>query len=297
MFEKIKSAFNKLTTKELSDQNMDEVFWDLQLSLLQSDVALEVAEAITEKIKEKLRGERVGRFTDLKTMLKEALKESIKEILTPKSTIEILALAEENKLKKEPLVIVFLGVNGTGKTTTIAKIGQMLKKKGYNVVFAASDTFRAGSIEQLEEHGRRTGIRVIRHDYGGDSAAVAYDAIQHAASKGVNAVLIDTAGRMQTNKNLLEEVKKIVRVANPNLTIFVGDALAGNDAVEQAKRFNEAVGFDAVILTKIDADSKGGASLSITFATEKPIIAVGTGQKYDDLASFSPEWFLSKILD
>jgi fused signal recognition particle receptor len=168
--------------------------------------------------------------------------------------------------------------------------------KGLNVIFASGDTYRAGAIEQIEEHAKRLGVRVIRHDYGADPAAVSFDAVQHAAARGIDVVLIDTAGRMQTNRNLMDELKKIKRVVHPDLTIMVADALVGNDAIQQAETFNTQVGFDAAILTKVDADAKGGSSLSITYVTGKPIIYVGTGQGYDDLHRFDAEWFAEKIL-
>ncbi len=190
---------------------------------------------------------------------------------------------------------MFLGVNGTGKTTVIAKIAKYLMDKGYSVVISASDTFRAGAIEQISVHSANLGIKVIKHQAGGDPAAVAYDAIEHARAKRRDFVLIDTAGRMQTNRNLMDEMKKIRRVTKPQLTIFVGDALAGNDAVEQARVFDEAVGVDAVVLNKIDADAKGGAAISIAYEINKPVIFLGTGQEYKDLMKFDVEWFIKRV--
>jgi len=189
-----------------------------------------------------------------------------------------------------------VGFNGSGKTTTLAKIAKMLKEKGFKVVLACSDTFRAGAIEQLEEHGRRLGIRVLRHRYGADPAAVAYDAVAHARARGLDVVLIDTAGRAQTDKNLMDELAKVKRVVEPDLTILVVDALTGNDAVVQAEMFDKAVGVDAVVLTKVDADVRGGAALSITHAIGKPIIFIGVGQSYDDLRPFDPVEFTDMIL-
>jgi len=213
---------------------------------------------------------------------------------TPNKTL--LKAIEAKRRKGEPYVIVFVGINGTGKTTTIAKIAQLLTGKGYSVVLACSDTYRAGSIEQLEEHAKRLGVRMIKHQYGADPAAVAYDTISHAKANGINVVLIDTAGRIQTDKNLMNELAKIKRVINPDLTILVVDALTGNDAVMQAEEFHKSVGIDAAILTKIDADTKGGSALSVTHITGKPIIYVGTGQKYRDLEEFKPEKFTKMIL-
>jgi fused signal recognition particle receptor len=189
-----------------------------------------------------------------------------------------------------------VGINGTGKTTTIAKVAQYIMDKGYSVVFAAGDTYRAGSIEQLEEHARRLGIRIIKHKYGGDPAAVAYDAISHAKAHGVNVVLIDTAGRMQTNQNLMNELAKVKRVVQPDLTVLTLDSLIGNDAVMQAEEFHKSIGVDATILTKVDADVKGGSALSVTYVTQKPILFIGVGQTYKDLELFNPEKFVNMIL-
>jgi len=186
------------------------------------------------------------------------------------------------------LVIVFFGVNGTGKTTTIAKLAYYLMQNGLKVVLASGDTFRAGAIEQLEKHADALGIKVISHQKGADSAAVVYDAVEHARAKNIDVVLADSAGRMQTNVNLMDEMRKIVRVIQPDLKLFVGDALTGNDAVEQARRFNEAVGVDGIILSKLDADAKGGSAISIAYEIKKPILFVGVGQEYTDLKEFDP---------
>jgi fused signal recognition particle receptor len=197
--------------------------------------------------------------------------------------------------RDNPLIIAFVGVNGTGKTTTIARITHWLKENGKSVVMAAADTFRAGAIEQLELHANRLGCKLIKHQAGGDPAAVAFDAVEHAKAKHRDIVLIDTAGRMQTNSNLMDEMKKIMRVAKPDLIFFVGDSLAGNDAVDQAKKFHEAVGIDAVVLTKLDVDAKGGAALSISSAIGKPIAFVGIGQEYEDIMPFDSAWIVERI--
>jgi fused signal recognition particle receptor len=190
---------------------------------------------------------------------------------------------------------MFVGINGTGKTTVIAKLASRLQKHGYSCVLAASDTFRAGAIEQLTIHSEKLGCKIIKHQAGGDPAAVAYDAVEHAKARKRDVVLIDTAGRMQTNTNLMDEMKKIKRVAKPDIVVFVGDSLAGSDAVEQAKRFDEAVGIDGVVLTKIDADAKGGAALSIAKAIGKPIIYVSLGQEYDQFRKFDADWMVAHI--
>lgn len=300
MFERLRGAIDtavtKATTKELNEKNLANAVWELQMVLIQNDVAVEVAEHICELTKEKLLGTRTGRLENVSKFFKTAIYESILEVLTPKHPIDPIEFANDKKQKGEPTTILFVGVNGTGKTTTLAKLGNIFKNKGFSVVIAAGDTFRAGSIEQLEKHAQRLGIRVIKQDYGSDAAAVAYDTVAHAKARHIDIVLIDSAGRMQSNKNLLEEMKKIVRVAEPDLKIFVGDALAGNDALSQAKEFHNAIGIDGAILTKVDADPSGGAALSIAYITGRPVIYVGVGQNYDDLRRFDPDWFAQRLI-
>lgn len=262
----------------------------MQLELLEGDVALEVAEKITESVKKELVGKKVKRSTDIDKYTRNALKNAILEILKTDSNVEDLL-----KIKKKPFVILFVGVNGTGKTTTIAKLAKYFMEKGLVPVIAAADTFRAGAIEQITKHGEKLGVKVIKHKKGSDPAAVAYDAVNHAKSKNKDVVLIDTAGRMQTNMNLMEEMAKIKRVVNPDFIIFVGDALTGNDAVEQAKMFDEKIGIDGVILTKADADTRGGAAISISYVIGKPILFLGIGQNYDDLIEFKPEWVVKQL--
>ena len=300
MFEKLKGALDtavtKATTRELSEKNLADAVWELQMVLIQNDVAVEVAEHICELTKEKILGTRAGRLENLTRVFKAAIKESILEVLTPERPLDLLSFTREKKERGETTSILFVGVNGTGKTTTLAKLASIFKKSGFSVVIAAGDTFRAGSIEQLEKHAERLGIRVIKQDYGSDAAAVAFDAVSHARARRIDIVLIDSAGRMQSNKNLLEEMKKIVRVAEPDLKIFVGDALAGNDALSQAKEFNDAIGIDGAILTKVDADPSGGAALSIAFVTGRPVVYIGVGQNYEDLKQFDSEWFTERLI-
>lgn len=290
MFDTLKKKLDSFVQKTISEKDLDGALWELELSLLESDVSMKASEKVMESLKEELVGTKVGVTDRKKGIIQDALKEAVSHIIesTPVDLEELIERKEGN-----PFVILFLGFNGTGKTTTIAKLGHLLKKK-YTVVIAASDTFRAGSQEQLEKHAGNIGIKVIKHGYGADPSAVAFDAIKHAEAKGIDVVLIDTAGRAETNKNLMEEMKKMKRVTNPDLTIFVGDALAGNAAVEQAEKFGE-VGIDASILTKIDADARGGAALSITYVTGKPIIYVGNGQEYVDLQPFDKKWLLDNL--
>ncbi|MCD6458433.1 MAG: signal recognition particle-docking protein FtsY [Thermoproteales archaeon] len=301
MFEKLKATLSKLvetlSTRKLSEKELDSLCFEVILSLSDCDVALAAAEYIADELKKRLSGERIGLFEDKRQLVKKYLKEILLQMLQTECEIDLLKIAEERKKERHPLVILFVGPNGHGKTTTIAKIARLFLKKGFSVVIAAADTFRAGAIEQLETHGKKLGVRVIKHCYGADPAAVAYDAVQHAKSKGINVVLIDTAGRLQTDKDLMDEMRKIARVVSPDLKIFVGDALTGNDALDQALKFDQAIGIDASILTKADADIKGGAAISVIYATRKPILFLGTGQTYDDLQKFSADWLLQKILE
>ncbi len=276
--------------KKITEEKLEDFLWDIEIALMESDVAVEVIEKIKNDLKNALVGKKLKMKADLGAIVENTLRESIRDVLS--SDFDFDKFVED---APRPTVLMFVGVNGTGKTTVIAKMAKYLMERGHTVVLAAADTFRAGAIEQLEEHGKKLGVKVIRHQSGGDPAAVCYDAIEHAKARKRDFVLIDTAGRMQTNRNLMDEMKKIKRVAKPQLIIFVGDALAGNDAIEQARQFNESVGIDAVILTKIDADAKGGAALSIAYEIKKPIIFLGTGQEYDDIIKFDTNWFVGRI--
>jgi len=287
---KIKSILSEKI--RLSEKDLDGIIWQLQLDLIQSDVAVETAEEILEELKQKLTSKEIEK-DNLDEFIKDSLREILVEVLTPEKEINFL---EFIKNSAKPVKLLFLGINGTGKTTTMAKVARHLMDNGFSVIFAAGDTFRAGAIEQLEKHAQNLGVKVIKHSKGADSAAVIYDAVEHATSKNVDVILADTAGRMHTNVNLMDEMKKICRVNNPDLKIFVGDALTGNDAVEQAREFNQGVGIDAIILAKMDTDAKGGCALSMVHETKKPIIFVGMGQGYDDLKEFDAEWFVKEIL-
>ena len=300
MFEKLKSGLkglvSKVTTTELKSENLRPILSEFKISLAENDVALPVAERICDEMEKRLDRVQVKRLEDRKGIVEKNLREVLLEIMLTNNKIDLLKAVEEKRRKNEPFVITFVGINGTGKTTTIAKVARFLNKKGYSVVLGCSDTYRAGSIEQLEEHSKRLGIRMIKHKYGADPAAVAYDTIEHAKAHGINVVLIDTAGRMQTNQNLMNELAKVKRVVKPDLTILTVDSLTGNDAVMQAEEFHKSVGIDATILTKVDADIKGGSALSVTYVTRKPILFIGVGQKYDDLQEFVPEKFVQMIL-
>lgn len=300
MFEKLRKGLSglvtKVTTTELKAQQLHPILEEFKLNLVENDVAFPVADRICEEMEKRLEGAQVRRLEDREEIVKEHLNEVLLNILNSKEATSIPELVERKQRTSEPGIVLFVGINGTGKTTSIAKVARFLTEKGYSVVLACSDTYRAGSIEQLEEHSKRLGVRMIKHKYGADPAAVAYDAVTHAKARGINAVLIDTAGRIQTDRNLMNELAKIKRVINPDLTILTVDALTGNDAVMQAEEFHKTVGIDGTILTKVDADVKGGAALSVTYVTGKPILFIGTGQRYEDLREFRPEQFTQMIL-
>ncbi len=280
--------------KSISEDDVEDILFELELGLLEADVAMDVSSVVVESVKNDLVGQKIKRSSDIEEYTYKALKNAVSKIIDieGKSMTELL---EEKVAQGEPLVVMLVGINGTGKTTTIGKLSNYYIKKGYTPVIAASDTFRAGAIEQVQYHADKLGVKLIKHEKGSDPAAVAFDAVQHARAKGKELVLIDTAGRMQTNTNLMDEMKKIRRVSKPDLVVFVGDALTGNDATEQARKFNEAIDIDGVILTKADADSKGGAALSIGYIIKKPILFLGMGQSYDDIKEYDADWMLEQI--
>ena len=281
---------DKKPARGIDERKLDGLLWDLEMGLLESDVAYSVIESIKKDIKEEIRDVSFAR-SKVSDFVETVLKNAISHVLKTND----FDFNEFIEKRKKPVVIMFIGVNGTGKTLSIAKVANQLKKQGKTCVMAAGDTFRAGAIEQLTIHANNLGVKIIKHGSGSDPAAVAFDAIEHAKAKHKDVVLLDTAGRMQTNYNLMDEMAKIKRVAKPDLIIFVGDALSGNDAVEQAKRFNEVVGIDGVILTKVDTDAKGGSSLSIAYTIGKPLLFIGVGQGYDDHIPFNPEWMVENI--
>lgn len=286
--------FSFITAKTISEKHLEDILWELEMGLLEGDVAMEVASAVVDSVKDDLVGRKIKRSNDITEYTYNALRNAVAEIIDipGKSMTEMI---EAKKAQGEPLVVMFVGINGTGKTTTIGKLANYYLKKGYTPVIAAADTFRAGAIEQVNYHADKVGVKLIKHQKGSDPAAVAFDAVEHAKAQGKELVLIDTAGRMQTNTNLMDEMKKIKRVAKPDLVVFVGDALTGNDATQQASKFNEAIDLDGVILTKADADSKGGASLSIGYVIKKPILFLGMGQGYDDIREYDADWMLNQL--
>lgn len=305
MFDKLKSAFGSLsrlaTHTALSEKDVDSAISDLEMSMIESDVASEVVENVVHALKQNLVDLKIPRSEDKEQLVVSKLKESMRSLFASTPKVDLLLLIK-SKLQKnvagefQPFVVLFLGINGTGKTTTVSKVAYLLKNQGFSLVLAAGDTHRAGAIEQLSEHASRLKIKVVAQSYGSDPAAVAKDAQLYAIAHKVDVALIDSAGRMQTSKNLMEEMEKIVRVVKPDLKIFVADSLAGNDALSQAKEFKRFTDFDAAILTKADADVRGGAALSIAYVTQRPIIYLGVGQEYGDLEQFDIEGFIESLL-
>ncbi len=285
----LKKLKTTVTTKKVSEKQFEEIFWELELALLENNVAVEVIEKLKEDLKTNLVDKNIKRTEVEKTII-NTVKESIDEILSQKP----IDLIKEAK-KKKPLVICFVGINGSGKTTTIGRVAHLLQEEGLSCIMVAADTFRAAAIEQLEQWGKKTKTKVIKHDYGSDPAAVAFDGIKHAKAKNIDVVLIDTAGRLHSNKNLMDELHKIIKIATPDLKVFVGEAITGNDCVEQIKQFNSTVDLDGIILTKLDIDEKGGAALSTSFVTKKPILYVGMGQNKEDLKPFNKELMMKNL--
>ncbi len=277
----------------IDEKSLKDPLWELEMALLESDVALPVAEKVVESVKSELVGTRRKIGSDTGKIVETALRKAILKVIS----VDSFDFDAFIKNSGKPVTIVFVGVNGTGKTTTIAKMAERFKEQGYSAVIAAGDTFRAGAIEQIERHAEALGIKIIKHQEGADPAAVIYDAVQYAKARHKDIVLADTAGRMHTNINLMDQLKKVCRVNNPDIVIFVDEAVAGNDAVERAKLFNSAVPFNGTILTKQDADAKGGAAISIAYTTGKPILFLGVGQTYKDLVKFDPNWLLDRLFE
>ncbi len=301
MFEKLRGAFSSLakavSEKKLSDKDLDDSLFNFQLALMESDVAQNVVETVTADLKKQLLGMSVERSKDIQEVVKDKLRGEVFSILSQVGDVDVINQVRQSRAKGEPFKILFLGINGTGKTTTVAKFANFMKTNGFSVVIAAGDTHRAGAIEQVTEHANRISAKVVAQRYGADPAAVARDGVLYAKAHHIDVVLIDSAGRMQTNQNLMEEMSKIVRVVSPDLKIFIGDSLAGNDAVSQAELFSKYTGFDGAILTKVDADSKGGAALSIAYTTKRPILFLGVGQGYDDLKRFDARSFADSLVN
>src|SRR5437588_4536543 len=302
MFDKLRKAFSSaaksIGQKEISARILDDTLLDLQIALLESDVAQEVVDSLSETLKKDLLGLKLEKGQIAENVIQSRFKQSVAEIFARAGRVDLLEKIRTKKISKGgPYSIVFLGINGTGKTTTVAKVANLLKKSGLSVVVAAGDTHRAGAIEQLSQHCERLSIKVIAQCYGADPSAVGRDALEYARKHYVDVVLVDTAGRMQTSKNLMDEMSKIVRVVKPDAKLFIGDSLAGNDTINQAREFFQYTNFDGAILTKVDADAKGGSAISIAHITSKPIVYLGVGQGYDDIVPFDSDKFLESIFD
>jgi fused signal recognition particle receptor len=276
----------------LDEGDLEEPLWDLEMALLESDVEMSVAEAILDTIEADLTGERRG-FTERTTNVVEAaLRDALHEVIA----VGQFDFDERIAASDKPVVIVFTGVNGVGKTTTIAKLAKYLEDRGYSSVLANGDTYRAGANEQIQEHADRLDKKLIHHEQGGDPTAVIYDAVEYAEANDVDVVLGDTAGRLHTSNDLMAQLEKLDRVVDPDMTLFVDEAVAGQDAVNRAKEFDSAAAIDGTILTMADADAQGGAAISIAYVTGTPILFLGTGQGYDDLEPFDPDALIDDLL-
>lgn len=291
-FGKLKKFF---ITYQISEMEFNDIFSDLEMLLLENNVALEVVEQLRIQLHKELVGREMKK-NEVQAEIENELKKALESmIIQPENTLASIKAYRRENNNKEPFVILFFGINGVGKTTSIAKFGNLLKKNNLSYVLAAADTFRAASIEQLQIHADKLGVNMIKHDYGADPSAVAFDAIKYAKAHGVDVVLVDTAGRMHTKDNLLNEMGKIVRVSKPNMKVFVAESIAGNDATEQARAFNDSIGIDGSILSKADVDEKGGTILSISYITKKPILYLGVGQNYDDIEPFDKDKFIERL--
>jgi fused signal recognition particle receptor len=275
----------------VSDKDISDALSELEMTLLTSDVALPVTDAIIAHVRASLIGKhrKIGESVD--ALVVGALKSALLKVLGPGFSLE-----EFIRTHDRPVKILFTGVNGTGKTTTVAKIGAYLKKQGYTVVIGAGDTYRAGATEQISVHAERIGIKIIQHQEGADPSAVLFDSVQYAVSHKIDVVLADTAGRFHTKSNLMNQLEKIRRVMKPDLVVYVDEAVAGNDAVIRAAEFDRTVGADAIVLTKADMDSRGGAAISIAHTIGKPLMFLGTGQRYEDIIPFEPARVVEELL-
>jgi fused signal recognition particle receptor len=278
-----------------ASQALENILEELETDLLMADMGHDAVSDVMATLRGSLIGARLNRKADLSEVIEKALRASLLSLLQA-GYWDFDKTVKSFSSQGGPVSIMMVGVNGTGKTTTSAKLAHRLKNQGYSVVLAAADTFRAGAIDQLANHAERLGVRCIRSQRGGDAAALARDAVESATARGEDIVIIDTAGRMQNKINLMEELRKVHRVTRPHLVLFVADALAGNDAVVQAREFQRMLSFDGAVLCKLDTDAKGGAALSISHTTGRPIVLAGVGQGYDDLRDFDPDWLIDSIL-
>jgi len=276
----VKSLFSSEIT--IGEAEVSDMLEELELSLLEADVAYEVSTEVTAQLKGRLIGMKVQK-SELEPRIKETVRTVLESVMESDRKFDFV---KRVRSLEKPAKILFVGPNGAGKTTTMAKIARMLMDAGLTVVFSASDTFRAAAIEQTEVHAGRLGVKVVKSKYGADPASVAFDAVNFARANSTDVVLIDSAGRQDTNANLLSELKKINRIAKPDLKIYIGESIGGNSVIEQIRAFNEAIGVDGAILTKLDCDAKGGTAISIAKSTGIPVIFLGIGQEYSDLVPF-----------
>jgi len=284
----------KINYKKITEDDLKDILVELEVNLIEADASIEVVEKIKEDISKSLIGKEVERRR-VKEKILEILRKSIEEILEVKK-IDLEEIIKKAKSEKGYATILFFGTNGVGKSLSIAKLANFLQKKGYKVVLAAADTFRAAADIQLETYAKQIGVPVIKHKRGADAAAVIFDARKFAEARNYDVVIADTSGRMHTKQNLLDELKKIVRVNKPDLKVLVLDSLTGNDVIYQYKFFNDAVGIDAIVFTKVDVNEKGGNILSICYAFKKPILFLGIGQGFDDLIEFEKDKILNSLL-
>ncbi len=293
MFDRLKKVFSDLISSlsgKITEKDIEKFFEEKELEFIEADLALDVYEFIKKKTFEALSN--IDEKGNKEDSIKRSLAAVISQIFLPTKTLDAIY----ESANKKPFVVVFLGINGTGKTTTVAKVAHLLKKKGYKPMMVAADTYRTGAIEQLLEHGSRIKVEVYSKKYGVDPAALSREAFEYALSNGHDFLLIDTAGRMQTNESLLNELNKLVNVVRSDLNVFVGDALAGYDMINQALAFLEKPGFSHSIVTKVDAEVKGGSIINLAFYSKRPIMYLGTGQNYDDLVEFDPNWIISRLI-
>ncbi len=286
--------FKTVTERQITEDDVINIFNQVELDLLEADVAVDVIDKFKDDLKRNLVGKDVKRM-HVKEVVENSFKNSLLEVLTTPE-IDLEDIIEKKKKENKPVLFIFLGFNGSGKTTSLAKFAKWLMDRKYSVVFAAGDSFRAASIEQLEEHANKLKVKVIRHQYGADPAAVIFDAVKHAESQNVNVVLADTAGRTHTNKNLMDQLEKVCRVNKADLKILVLDSLTGNDIINQCEMYDKAVGVDALILTKADVVEKGGSILSAAYVLKKPILFLGVGQEYKNFEKYDPKKIVEKLL-
>ena len=275
---------------ETYDEICDDLFDELEEVLIMGDVGMQTAERIISDLKEKIENDKITEVSEVR----ETLKDIVAGIVWGGSYL---------KLRTKPSVILVIGVNGVGKTTTIGKLAMRLKSMGRSVILSAADTFRAAAIEQLEVWAKRADVPMVKHAEGADPAAVVYDTIQSAKAKGTDVIIIDTAGRLHNKKNLMDELNKISRVIDRELpdasreTLLILDATTGQNAVNQAKDFKDAAGITGIILTKLDGTARGGVVLAINNELDVPVKFVGVGEQIDDLQPFDADAFASALFD